>query len=253
MATNPSGVYPRHFFKLTPLYKIALALGIGVHLAGFLLFKIDPLKDAPPAFPPALVQFSPSQTDHGQSWLAEQTLLFDSAPLFLPTRWNTSQPTPPAALTRKQTGDPFPAPEPVLSIDQVSLPPDEVALAAQNQKSDELLRPAYWSPFHGFGLGPQATITPIPTGIGLQAVAMNSGETVVNLRLPVTHPALVETSLWSPAVFTILVDEAGAIGSPMLMESSFDERVDDALRDLLRTLDWTSLVPFGYYRVTVGW
>jgi hypothetical protein len=253
MATNPSGFYPRHFFKLTPLYKIALVIGVGVHLAGFLLFNIDPLDDTPPPFSPALVQFSPSQPDQTQSWLAEQTLLFDSAPLFLPTRWNTSQPTPPVALTRKQAADPFPAPEPVLSIDQVRLPPDEVALAGDNQQSHELLRPAYWSPFHGFGLGNQTEISPIPAGIGLQAVAMSSGETVVSLRLPVTHPALVETSLWSPAVFTILVDEAGAIGSPMLMESSFDERVDDALRDLLRTLDWTSLVPFGYYRVTVGW
>ena len=75
---------------VSPVLRIALLLGIAVHLAGFLIFRVvsNPLPDREPAA--AFVQFLSTGLMAGDADLEEKAILFDSAPLFIPTRWNAS-------------------------------------------------------------------------------------------------------------------------------------------------------------------
>ena len=75
---------------VSPMLRIALLVGVAVHLAGFLFLRVvsNPLPDREPEA--AFVQFLSSQMLAGDAGLEEQAILFDSAPLFIPTRWNAS-------------------------------------------------------------------------------------------------------------------------------------------------------------------
>jgi len=76
---------------LSPLLRIALLVGVGLHLAGFLIFRIasGPLPQEDP--PEPFVQFVSPSPEVDREGLYLSAALLDSAPLFVPTRWNTAR------------------------------------------------------------------------------------------------------------------------------------------------------------------
>lgn len=80
---------------ISPVLWWALLLGILVHLAGFFIFHVatKPMPSAGNEVP--FVRFLPDRIMRDGAILQERASLFDSAPLFIPTRWSsTAQGTP---------------------------------------------------------------------------------------------------------------------------------------------------------------
>ena len=75
----------------SPVLRLALLLGVAVHLIGFFVFRVasSSLPEREVASP--FVQYVSMSDLASDLELEEQAALFDSAPLFIPTRWNASQ------------------------------------------------------------------------------------------------------------------------------------------------------------------
>ena len=75
---------------LSPFSYVLILLGVGAHLVGFFVFRVVsnplPTREAIPPF----VQFVSPSTLVSGAVLEEQAALFDSAPLFVPGKWNAS-------------------------------------------------------------------------------------------------------------------------------------------------------------------
>ena len=136
---------------LSPFSYVLILLGVCAHLVGFLVFRVVlnplPTREAMPPF----VQFvSPSKLLSG-AVLEEQAALFDSAPLFVPGKWNASHNLRP--LSRERTLLSFSAygePQSDFSTALISegLP---VGLKSAVTEPSDLLALRYWDLFRGVG------------------------------------------------------------------------------------------------------
>ncbi len=90
-----------------PLLKVALAIGILAHVAGFAAFRVVDTAAPPELKQQAFIRFQNSTAQDRDRFFEEQAMLLDSEPLFLPTQWNY------AARVRTET--PQLAPPPLLS------------------------------------------------------------------------------------------------------------------------------------------
>ena len=86
---------------LSPFSYVLILLGVFAHLVGFLVFRVDsnslPTREAMSPF----LQFVSPSTLLSGAVLEEQAALFDSAPLFVPGKWNASHNLRP--LSRERT------------------------------------------------------------------------------------------------------------------------------------------------------
>ena len=82
---------PRSQKMISPLLQLALLLGVLFHLVGFLIFRVvsSPLPDR--ALSQPYVEYVSAGSLASDRELEEQLALFDSSPLFIPTRWNAAQ------------------------------------------------------------------------------------------------------------------------------------------------------------------
>ncbi|MDP4879840.1 MAG: hypothetical protein NWR36_08140 [Opitutales bacterium] len=99
---------------LSPVLSVALMVGIAVHLAGFLIFRVVsnplPTRDDRAAF----VRYVSAGSLAGDLALEEQAQLFDSAPLFVPTQWNAAQNV--SLAQRDRVRERFPEFEPAIDL-----------------------------------------------------------------------------------------------------------------------------------------
>ncbi|MEM8867504.1 MAG: hypothetical protein AAGC73_04480 [Verrucomicrobiota bacterium] len=92
MAEEVEAISPEKRTKrFSPVFWVALSLGVAVHLAGFLIFRVvsNPLPTRSNQQP--FVQFVSNERLSEDSQFEERAVLFDSAPLFLPTQWNAAR------------------------------------------------------------------------------------------------------------------------------------------------------------------
>lgn len=139
---------PRSQRVVSPLLRLALLLGVALHLAGFLLFRVisSPLPER--AATPPFVQYVSADSLANDTELEEQAALFDSAPLFIPTRWNASQSSP-VYLGDAARGQ-FPEFEPEIDL-LAELQPSSLLVAADLQVNApiDLLASQFWRLFAG--------------------------------------------------------------------------------------------------------
>ncbi len=88
---KPKSATRRSQKMISPLLRVGLLLGVALHLAGFLIFRVvsSLLPDREATRP--YVKYVSAGSLASDRELEEQAALFDSAPLFIPTRWNASQ------------------------------------------------------------------------------------------------------------------------------------------------------------------
>lgn len=188
--------------------------------------------------------------------LAEELLLRDPTPLFLPTRWNSGQAPAPAG-ERLEPGESFgrfeeklafaeddarivlPAiadvPETALGvIERVSQRPDLRELARQD-----------------IGLAPLA-----PRLATLLVSKAENGEVQLEenvSELPDTEASLLRQELWSPVELLVAVGPGGLMGRPAFVLGSGSERIDNwVLQYLTVGMRLGARLEPGFYRVVVG-
>ena len=233
---------------LSPLLFSVLVAGVIVHLAGFLAFQIvsNPLPES--AESPPLLEYLSERAFSGEAELEEQAILFDSAPLFVPTRWSASTGM---FGQRGSSQRVFPEYEPAIDLvedlEPVALVVDPVD---DLQEPEDLLASRYWDFFGGFARGGDLPVA-LPGGGAMAEVRLLDGPEETMLRLPLLI-ASGGMAAARPALFLVRVDASGRLtGRPRLAQSSGAEEFDQAALGWLRSPGPAARLPAGYLSVRV--
>lgn len=235
----------RNFFP--PMLRISLILGICVHLLGFLFFRVisEPLPERPDGA--AYVQLvAPAGPGSGEV-LEERAELMDTAPLFLPRRWNAANnlPAPADDLTLQR----FPLYQPEIDV-LAQLQPERTPIGEQfdvNGPAD-LLALRYRDLFQGFGERalPRPKLEPLGSFAEVSSLEGRSIRTI-----PVTFEWR-SANQPNPATFTLRKEAGGrAIGPPVLDSSSGNADFDAAALGWLNDSGNTAHLQAGLYRIRI--
>ena len=237
--------------RISLIAQFAIIVGITIHLLGFLAFHIQTPSTESVRFSAPYVQYPSSEEKKSNQLLREQSELYDSAPLFLPTSWNY--------VTNVEVFS--------LEVDNASLFP---AYGEEWTISDEMLKPnigngdstitrardslkyEYWDLFSTIGEEKQTeNWMSARTGF-VEVYDMLNSKIVRSETLRENIDELKELPLWTPLEFLITIDNLGPIGEPMLLKGSGSETIDAILRDyILEPIFGARLLP-GYYKVSIG-
>ena len=233
---------------LSPFFCIVISLGVCAHLVFFLIFRVvsNPLPDRE-AIPPFVQYVSPS-TLHSGAALEEQAALFDSAPFFVPGKWNASHNLRP--LSREWS---------LLSFDLYGEPSSDFSSALISKglplglkfevtEPVDLLALRYWDLFGG--IGQTAPVVEQLEGTGV-FVEVRTLEGRVVQTFPV-ELAVLSMQAIQPTTYFLGVEAGGrALGRPTLSVSSGDTAFDTAAYTWLVESGFTAGLPTGFFEIRV--
>ena len=225
-----------------------LSGGVIALCLGFFMLNIPFAERAELADSSGFAQYVSYDDDSRSQRLHEQAELFDSAPLFLPTKWNYGSTRQDDLLSHEDDAlfEPYP-PSVLLEGEELA---DLPALDdPEVNRPRGLLANPYWSFFDSFGeaeteLGkrPDGGSYLIVQGFGTEAPVRRQ-------RLPHRITDQLEAPFWAPVRFSVTVDAVGIVGAPTLAVSSGFEAVDNALREYLLEPFFAAGLSPGYYKV----
>ena len=229
--------------------KVSLCVAIGLYALVFLLFRVDskilPDREASKPF----VTFVSDKSFEKDVELEEYAILFDSAPLFIPTRWNAAQQV--EVSFENVPLEPFSQFEP--KIEPVKeLRPDELLItdAYSVKKPTDLLAFRFWRFFEGFGRSFK-TISAFETASPVAKVSVIGEPQKPAISLAVDLES-ASFSIPRPVNYTIHRSNEGLIWSiPNLVETSGNDAFDQAVARWLQRPDVLAKLPIGYLSVQV--
>lgn len=235
---------------ISPLLCLGLLLGVACHLAGFLIFRVisSPLPDRAAVRP--YVEYVSAGSLASDRELEEQAALFDSAPLFIPTRWNASQVI--EVDSRDALRGQFPEFEPQIQLLD-ELKPSSF-LVPQNIPVDEpidLLASRFWRFFVGFAESATA-VSSFPDAVPVAEVWIVGQSTARILSIPVELNYTTASSVARPVLYYLRVSSSGmALGAPTQGQSSGNADFDHAAGEWLRRPEVLGQLPQGYLSIKV--
>ncbi len=232
---------------LSPFLRIALLLGVCVHLVGFLVFRVisNPLPTREESQP--FVQFVSPNTLLSGAELEEQAALFDSAPLFVPGQWNAAHNLQPPSRDRALLR--FPAYEPS-EVASAALLPANLPLGQNTEVSApvDLLALRYWDLFRGFAGKVSVPAELETTGVFAELRSL-SGQV---LRILPVEIELLSMQATQPATYYLRVEAGGrGVGRPTLSVSSGDTAFDAAAYTWLAESGVSAGMPAGLFQISV--
>ncbi|MEM7790679.1 MAG: hypothetical protein AAF546_04690 [Verrucomicrobiota bacterium] len=240
--------------NFSPVFAVILFLGVLVHLAGFLIFRVvsNPLPSRVDRRP--LVEFVSTETLTGSAQFEERAALFDSAPLFLPTRWNAAR-----SLSFPRAGYVPPGFAQFEPDIQLLEDLNVSALAALErtaiQTPMDLLNSRYWRFFEQFGEvpGPDFSFPDAQTFAVVEVVAGDAiAASSATGRFPVRLEAPIAVLPPEPAHLLVRLIGGGYLaGPPVLERSSGNVDFDLAVERWLRVSNLIGGLAEGYYRVKI--
>lgn len=255
-ATGPTlpanGQSNRWFQRLkpTPIARIAILGGVGVHIAGFSLIQVLSEPEAEVDFPPAIVQFTDLAEGSSHPIFREQAVFYDSAPLFLPTSMNYSS-TVGGQIRRQGSTSIFSAYPENITLKIPVLKPIAGTDSLDVEKPIDALKREYWDFFSDFGKESGIPSTSVgPSGL-LVIVDLQTRQTVRSETLPEELRGLTDLHFW-PVQFLLNIDVTGPVGEALMLQGSGEESVNEALRAYVNRPFFTSDLEAGYYKVVIG-
>ena len=236
--------------KWSRVVRFSFWIALFVHVSGFLLFQLitNYLPDRQPARP--YVTFVSDDSMAKDTELEESALLFDSAPLFIPTRWNASQRIE-VDFEDVSLGQ-FAEFEPQIKLLN-ELRPTSALIAEPypiNQPSD-LLASRFWRFFGDFGQSTDV-IQPFESAAPLAEISVQgeSERWVIPLRADLESAK--PFSMLRPAFYAVRMSNSGLAWSvPTLIETSGDEAFDQSVAQWLQRPEILALLPDGYLSIRV--
>lgn len=236
----------------TPTVFLIVLGGVVLHIAGFL--AIQPFWDElePVEYPEPYIQIRAGESTPSGLVEAQYALLNDSAPLFIPTRWNY--------LSRIEF-DGYQLPDPVTLFEPFpprlsAASPDSFWFGSERVGADAGLERMLEFPptsfFEGFGWR-QSRVEPLPERpAGYSVENLMTGEIVSSGNLaPDQLPGSAGLS-WQPVHYLLLVEPLGRVGRPLPLGSSGNEMLDQQIQEwLVKNAFWRNLEP-GYYQIRIG-
>jgi hypothetical protein len=178
----------------------------------------------------------------------DESVLLDPTPLFLPTKWNSTQ----RELTSREPGGRFQGYDtPKLSFSEselkLGLPPP---IATPAGPAEAVAAAAPTGVLAGFGRTNLAVTAADSRGAFVEVELAATGRKVLTQAVSVVPPA---KAAWQPVEYVACVDAAGLVGPLVVTERSGTEEVDSYFADyLIRSLRVGERFPPGFYRITVG-
>ncbi len=247
--TGAAGLLRR--LRPTPLALAAILGGTAVHVLAIVLVRLPEAAIPSPAGAAPFVRWAEDADEDTR--IREQALLFDSAPLFVPTVWNSASAVDGVASLEEQAElyGPF---RPRLRIDAVDAPIGEFAARFRPQALDPLRDVRMLRGTEGFGKDSAAVGSapaPRPVRILAEPLAPDGAASEQRLELPESVAEAVPGGLWETPVFFLHIGLSGMVGAPVLSRSSGVEDLDTALRHHLAGADFARRLEPGYFRVTL--
>ncbi len=234
----------------TPMARIAIMGGVGMHLAGFSLIQVVSEPEAVADFPPAMVQFADLAEGSSHPIFREQAIFYDSAPLFLPTSWNYSI-TVGWQMREQGNASIFSAYPENITLASPVLQPVSGTESLDVERALDTLKGEYWDFFPAFGKESGVPSASAGTLGLLTIVNYRTRETVRSATLPEELRGLSDLHFW-PVQFLLNVDATGPVGEALMLQGSGNESVDMALRAYVNRPFFTSGLGAGYYKVNIG-
>lgn len=240
----------------SPVFIIALLVGVVLHFIGFLIFRVktSPLPVTETKLP--FVNYVAPEVLARDAELEEQSVLFDSAPLFIPTQWSATR--RPVLMGRDSAGDGFVEFAPQIDLkSELRLSGITQVEAGSVREPVDLLSLRFWDLFRDFG---RSSSEPQPfesEGASARVQVLEHASAVGSadskpLVLDVPVDVLAGGLLARPARMLLLVSAAGRIlGGPTLMQSSGDAAFDQAILDWVQQSDVAVRLPVGYLEIEV--
>lgn len=241
-------------FEPTPLAKVALLIGVGAHVAGFLLFQVVTETKQGPVAPESWLFYTAYDGDKWDPQIAEHADLFDTEPLYLPTSRNASPRLIPQTAWARQDSSPFLPFTPSVVLDDHAPDLDEwlVSRSIPWPVDDPLpLQPTEL--LQEFGRTEQEVEGLAPRLAQVTVTNQYSGRVVLEAELPPPGEwTTAQATLWDTAIFMVLVEAEGRVGQPLLLQSTGIESLDRELNQGILQSRLLSRLPAGYHRVEVG-
>lgn len=223
-----------------------LWIGVGVPV-------VPPVQEV--TIPRPSISWIASNAGSSSLLLQEQATLFDSAPLFLPTPWNS-------APTTLSTDNAFGKSEKVL-LNQ--FPPDvylveeassfslEDQLGTTLGEVQDVLDQENWDFFDGFGQEQKIQVPVVARGLSVEVVNVDSGDLVRKLSLDHIDNPSFKNNVWKPLSYILAVAPNGEIGAPFGVVSTGNQTLDDQLEAVVEDIVSDMDLDAGYYRLNIGY
>lgn len=242
--------------KLRPRKRISWLLRVGLwtaiilHIVVFILFQMDsdylPSRESSKPY----VTFVSEDSFAKEAELEEYASLFDSAPLFIPTRWNVTQLVE-VGFETVYLGQ-FSEFEP--SIELLNELRPNGLLMADNYRVDkpvDLLASRFWRFFEGFGRTTE-TIAAFEKAMPVAEVSLIGQSQSPAITLKVDLEPAASFSIPRPVSYTIRMSGNGLVwGYPTLVETSGNETFDQSVYRWLQRPDILAQLPAGYLLIRV--
>ena len=233
---------------LSPFSYVLILLGVCAHLVGFFVFRVVsnplPTREAIPPF----VQFVSPSTLVSGAVLEEQAALFDSAPLFVPGKWNASHNLRP--LSRERTLLSFSAYGEPQSDFSTALITEELPVGLESAVTEpaDLLALRYWDLFRGVGQTASFVEELEDTGVFVE-VRTIEGRVVQTVSAEL---AVLSMQAIQPTTYFQRVEAGGRVlGRPTLSVSSGDSTFDTAAYTWLVESGFSAGLPAGFFEIRV--
>ncbi len=233
---------------ISPVLRVSLLLGVAVHLVGFLIFKVrsNPLPSR--GDPSAYVEYVSQGHMSEDTELQEKAMLFDSAPLFIPTPWNVAAQ---AYETHLTVGNwTFPYLEPEINLVEALQPSVGLVLDVDevNEPMD-LLASAHWSFFDGF-VGESDSVEPFPDPKPFAEVRVVGSSRLE--RMPIEGLTFEGQRVRNPVTYWMRVSSGMTQAlDPLLGNSSGSRLFDESVLAWLKRPMTQVRLPDGYLFITV--
>ena len=225
----------------------AIFLGICLHIFGYLAFRAVPKPIFIQEESAPFVKYVSPQGLLEDSTLEEQALLFDSAPIFIPSPWNSANKF--KLPSRAHPFSSFSAYEPEISFSKALLLDDLPPGKSYSVNSPvDLLAWRYWDLFRGFG-DKMIDVTEFEsTGVFIE-VRLLSGEVLCVLPAKID---LFSMNAEQPVKYYLFIDASGrSLGRPALATSSGDVAFDAAAYTWIVESGLSAGLPAGLFEMSV--
>ena len=235
--------------RLLPIALLTILLGLLAHLAVFFIVQIEspPVPDAQEAR--TVIEFVGDLGQGQDPVLREQALLRDSAPVFMPTRWNLASEMTGVASLREATEvfAPFPA-----RIRLREAGPGSFDGEKPPSKREYFLphEAGFFLSLFGRNEIPLREVSPSYPAIIAERMGTEVPVWLDRSPLPNSLEALRPAALWNPGRLFLQVREGRVFGVPLIARSTGFTEWDQALQDYLASLAFYSRLDDGYYRIT---
>lgn len=230
--------------------KVGLFIVVILHVLVLFLFRIKTNHPANHELQKPYVTFVSDVSFSQDAELEEYAMLFDSAPLFIPTRWNAAQLV--NVDFKNVSLRQFAEFEPTFELFN-QLKPEGLLRADEYkiEKPADLLVSRFWSFFGEFGRS---------TNLPVSFEATNPVAEVSVIGQPENAPVLMKVDMKPPGTFPITDPVSYTIrrttaspvwGAPVLLETSGNEALDQSIKQWLQQPEILSQLPIGYLMVRV--